>query len=255
MKIRTLIVDDEVLARKLIKKLLDRHPEFEMVGECADGREAVSTIKEASPDVVFLDVQMPEFGGLEVLKRLGPKQLPVVIFVTAYDAFALQAFEAHALDYLLKPIDEDRFDQALERVKIYICGHQIGATRDRLIDLVQELTERRQTISRLAVKATGRVVFVKVEEIDWIEASGNYLDLHVGKECYLLRGRVNELEKKLDPDRFFRIHRSTIVNLDRVKEFLPLFKGEGVVLLKDGSRLAASRSCSQKLHQFLEADL
>ena len=255
MKIRTLIVDDERLARSLIKKLLARHPEFEIVGECADGREAVATVTEATPDLLFLDVQMPELGGFEVLERISSKHLPVVIFATAYDTFALRAFEAHALDYLLKPIDEDRFEEMLERVKTYISGRQIGATQDRLIGLVQELTEKRQTISRLAVKATGRVVFLKVEEIDWIEASGNYLDLHVGKECYLLRGRVNELEKKLDPERFFRIHRSTIVNLDRVKEFLPLFKGEGVVLLKDGSRLSASRSCSQKLQQFLQADL
>ena len=255
MKIRTLIVDDEILARKLIKKLLGRYPEFEIVGECADGSEAVTTILRAAPDLVFLDVQMPELGGFEVLERIASEQLPVVIFVTAYDKFALRAFEAHALDYLLKPIDEDRFDETIERVKTYLCGRQIGAARDRLVDLIQDLAERPKTISRLAIKTTGRVVFLKVEEIDWIAASGNYLDLHVGKECYLLRGRVNELEKKLDPARFFRIHRSTIVNLDRVKEFLPLFKGEGLVMLKDGSRLAASRSCSQKLQQFLQADL
>lgn len=255
MKIRTLIVDDESLARKLIKKLLGSHQEFEIVGECADGRKAVSTIMELAPDLVFLDVQMPELGGFEVLERIASKQTPIVIFVTAYDKFALRAFEAHALDYLLKPFDEERFDQTLERVKTYICGRQGGLIRERLVDLVHDLAERRKSISRLAVKATGRVVFLKVDEIDWIEASGNYLDLHVGKECYLLRGRVNELEKKLDPERFFRIHRSTIVNLDRVKEFLPLFKGEGLVLLKDGSRLAASRSCSQKLQQFLQADL
>lgn len=255
MKIRTLIIDDEILARKLIKKLLGRYPEFEIVGECADGSEAVTTILRAVPDLVFLDVQMPELGGFEVLERIASEQLPVVIFVTAYDKFALRAFEAHALDYLLKPIDEDRFDETVGRVKTYLRGRQVGATQDRLMDLIQDLSERGQTISRLAVKATGRVVFLRVEEIDWIAASGNYLDLHVGKECYLLRGRVNELEKKLDPARFFRIHRSTIVNLDRVKEFLPLFKGEGLVLLKDGSRLAASRSYSQKLQQFLHADL
>jgi two-component system LytT family response regulator len=255
MNIRTLIVDDEILARKLIKKLLSRHAEFQLVGECTDGRQAVDSTLKLVPDVLFLDVQMPELNGFEVLERIGSKHLPVVVFLTAYDKFALRAFQARALDYLLKPIDEDRFDATLERIKTYICGRDIGATQDRLVDLVHDLTERRQTISRLAVKASGRVVFLKVEEIDWIEASGNYLDLHVGKECYLLRGRVNELQRKLDPERFFRIHRSTIVNLDRIKEFLPLFKGEGVVLLKDGSRLAASRSCSQKLQQFLQADL
>lgn len=255
MKIRTLIVDDELLARKLIRKLLEPGPEFEIVGECADGRKAVSAIRKVSPDLVFLDVQMPELGGFEVLKRLDAAQMPVVVFVTAHDQFALKAFETHALDYLLKPLDEDRFWQTLGRVKTYLNGQQNGVTQDHLRGLIQELAPPPKTISRLAVKSGGRVVFLKVDEIDWIEAEGNYLDLHAGKESHLLRGRLSELERKLKPEQFFRIHRSTIVNLDRVKEFQPLFKGEGVVVMQDGSRLAASRNCSQKLQEFLAAQL
>jgi len=255
MKIRTLIVDDELLARKLIRKLLESGPEFEIVGECADGSEAVSAIRKVAPNLVFLDVQMPELGGFEVLKQIDTEQMPVVVFVTAYDKFALKAFEAHALDYLLKPIDEERFSQTLERVKTYLNGRQNGAAQERLLDLIHELAPQPKTISRLAVKSGGRVVFLKMDEIDWIEAAGNYLELHTGKQSHLLRGRLSELERQLKPEQFFRIHRSTIVNLDRVKEFQPLFKGEGVVVLKDGSRLAASRSCSQKLQEFLGAQL
>jgi two-component system LytT family response regulator len=167
----------------------------------------------------------------------------------------LKAFEAHALDYLLKPIDEERFSQTLERVKTYLNGRQNGAAQERLVALIHELAPQPKTISRLAVKSGGHVVFLKMDEIDWIEAAGNYLELHTGKQSHLLRGRLSELERQLKPEQFFRIHRSTIVNLDRVKEFQPLFKGEGVVVLKDGSRLAASRGCSQKLQEFLGAQL
>jgi two-component system LytT family response regulator len=255
MKIRTLIIDDELLARKLIRQLLATEEGIEIVGECADGRAAVSSIAKVLPDLIFLDVQMPEWGGFEVLDRIDPAQMPVVIFVTAYDKFALKAFEANALDYLLKPLDDERFHQALNRVRTYLNGRGIEAVRERLIGLIHQLSPQSKPISRLAVKAGGRVVFLRVVEIDWIDTVGNYLGLHVGKESYLLRGRLNELEKKLSPDQFFRIHRSTIINLDRVKEFQPLFKGEGIVVLKDGTRLAASRSCAQKLQGFLEAQL
>lgn len=255
MKIRTLIVDDELLARKLIRRLLATEDGIEIVGECADGRQAVSMIAKVSPDMIFLDVQMPEWGGFEVLERMDPAQMPVIIFVTAYDKYALKAFEANALDYLLKPFDDERFHQAIQRARTYLNGKGTGAVRERLIGLIHQLSPQSKPISRMAVKADGRVVFLKVAEIDWIGATGNYLALHVGKESYLLRGRLNELEKKLSTDQFFRIHRSTIINLDRVKEFQPLFKGEGIVVLKDGTRLAASRSCAQKLNASLEAHL
>jgi two-component system LytT family response regulator len=255
MKIRALIVDDEPLGRSLIRKLLAEDPEFECVGECADGAEALRAIQRDSPELVFLDVQMPELNGLEVLANLRKDKLPAIIFVTAFDTFALKAFEAHALDYLLKPVSDERFFEALTRVKAYLADREAGGLRDRLLGLVRELTESPKYISRLAVESGGSFIFLKVGEIDWIEAAGNYLSLHVGKQSYLLRGRISGLEKNLPPGQFFRVHRSTIVNLDRIKEFQPLFKGEGLIVLRDGSRLSASRSCSQKLRAFLSAKL
>jgi two-component system LytT family response regulator len=251
MKIRTLIVDDEPLGRKHVRKLLEREAEFPIIGECADGREAVRAINKHSPDLVFLDVQMPEVSGFEVLERIAPEQMPIIIFVTAFDKFAVKAFEAHALDYLLKPFDEDRFGKALERAKKQFSKGATGEMTGRLVQLLNHLPPERKFIARLAVKAEGKIVFLKAPEIDWIEAAENYANLHVGKDVFWLRGRLSELAKSLDPEQFFRIHRSTIVNLDRVKEFHPLFKGEGVVILKDGVRLAVSRNCSQKLQESL----
>jgi two-component system LytT family response regulator len=255
MKIRTLIVDDEPLGRSLIRKLLAEDPDFEKIGECVNGVQALRAIRNDSPDLVFLDVQMPELNGFEVLAELRSERLPIIIFVTAFDTFALKAFEAHALDYLLKPVADDRFFEALKRVKTYISGRDAGEFRDRLLDLACELSHSTKYISRLAVESGGRYIFLKVAEIDWIEAAGNYLNLHVGKQSYLLRGRISEFEKSLSPGEFFRIHRSTIVNLDRIKEFQPLFKGEGLVVLKDGTELSASRNCSRNLHAFLSAKL
>jgi two-component system LytT family response regulator len=255
MKIRALIVDDEPLARKLIRQLLQTEPHFEVIGECGDGAQAVSTINDSSPDLVFLDIQMPEQGGFEVLTRLEKRRMPIIIFVTAYDKFALKAFEAHALDYLLKPVDEERFRHALERVKIHFGGRSNSEIHNRLAAFMETLPRPAKSISRLAVKTDGRVLFLKVEEIDWVEAIGNYLGLHVGKEKYILRGRLAELEKQLPADEFFRIHRSTLINLDRVREFQPLFKGEGTVVLRDGTRLDVSRNGSQKLREWLEPEL
>jgi len=255
MKIRALIADDEPLGRSLIRKLLAEDPEFECVGECADGAEALRAIRHDPPDLVFLDVQMPGLNGFEVLANLGKQQLPAIIFVTAFDSFALKAFEARALDYLLKPVSDERFFEALNRVKTYLVDREADSMRDRLLGLVRDLNESPKYISRLAVESGGSLIFLKVSEIDWIEASGNYLSLHVGKQSYLLRGRISGVEKNLPPDQFFRVHRSTIVNLDRIREFQPLFKGEGLIVLKDGSRLSASRSCSQRLREFLIAKL
>lgn len=255
MRIRTLIVDDEPLGRSLIRNLLREDPDFEIVGECADGAKALQAIRNGSPDLVFLDVQMPELNGFEVLTALQGEELPIIIFVTAHDAFALKAFEAHALDYLLKPVADDRFFEAIQRVKTYISGRDTGEIRDRLLGLVREATHSARYISRLAVESDGRFIFLKIAEIDWIEANGNYVSLHVGKQRYLLRGRISEFEKRLSPREFFRVHRSTIVNLDRIKEFQPLFKGEGLIVLRDGTELSASRSCSRKLHAFVSAKL
>jgi two-component system LytT family response regulator len=255
MKVRTLIVDDEELGRKRIRKLLSLESEFEIVGESRDGPEAIRTIEKFAPNLVFLDVQMPELGGFEVLAQIAPEKMPVIIFVTAYDEFALKAFEAQALDYLLKPFDDERFTQSLQRARTYLNGNETVEIKERLAKLVNGLPTQGNYLSRIAVKCAGRVLFLKAGEIDWIEAAGNYVNLHVGKESYLLRGRMSELEKRFDPEQFFRIHRSTIVNLDRVKELQLLFKGEGIVVLKGGQQLSASRSCSQRLQSFLEPDL
>ena len=255
MKVSTLIVDDEELGRKRIRKLLSLESEFEIVGESRDGCEAIRAIEKLAPDLVFLDVQMPEIGGFEVLAQIDPKKMPVVIFVTAYDQFALKAFEAQALDYLLKPFDDERFAQSLQRARTYLNGGTNDSIRERLARLVSGLPSQGRYLSRVAVKSAGRVLFLKAGEIDWIEAAGNYVNLHVGKEAFMLRGRMSELEKRFDPEQFFRIHRSTIVNLDRVKELQPLFKGEGIVVLKDGQQLCASRSCSQRLQALLGPDL
>jgi two-component system LytT family response regulator len=255
MSIRMLIVDDEPLSRLLIRRLLTGDPDFKVIGECQNGLEALAFLAADRPDVVLLDVQMPELGGFEVLSRIDPARMPVVVFLTAYDTFALKAFEAHALDYLLKPLDEDRFYAALRRVKTYLSGARNEAGRHRMIGFAQELPAPDKVISRLMVKSGGSVVFLKIEEIDWFEATGNYVALHVGKKNYLLRGRLSEFENKLPPERFFRIHRSTIVNLDQVKELVPLFKGEGIVVLKDGARLSASRSRCQRLREYLSTDL
>ena len=255
MKIRTLIVDDEELGRKRIRKLLSSEPEFEIVGESRDGREAIRAVEKFAPDLVFLDVQMPELGGFDVVAQIAPGKMPVIVFVTAYDQFALKAFEAQALDYLLKPFDDERFAQSLQRARTYLNGNDIGDMKKRLARLVDGLPGQGKHLTRVAVKSAGRVLFLKAAEIDWIEAAGNYVNLHVGKESYFLRGRISELEKQFDPEQFFRIHRSTIVNLDRVKELQPLFKGEGIVVLKDGQQLSASRICTQRLQTLLGPDL
>jgi two-component system LytT family response regulator len=255
MKIRTLIVDDEPLGRKRIHKLLMAQSDFEVVGESRDGREALNAIRNLAPQLVFLDVQMPEMNGFEVLGHLDPATAPIIVFVTAHDDFAVKAFQAQALDYLLKPFDDERFTQALKRARSYLAGHDAALIKQRLASLMDSIQPQSKYLSRVAVKAGKRIVFLKIESIDWIEAVGNYVKFHTGAEAHLLRGRLSELEKKLNPDQFFRVHRSTLVNLDRVREFQPLFKGEGIVLLKDGQRLAASRTCSQRLQQTLQPEL
>jgi two-component system LytT family response regulator len=255
MKIRTLIVDDEALGRTRVRHLLKNESEFEIIGECADGQQAVAALSSFQPDLLFLDVQMPELNGFEVLAQIPAEQMPVVIFVTAFDQFAIKAFEAQALDYLLKPFEDERFFQSLHRARNYLADDGSKKLSERLLKLAKGFSPVNKCITRMAVKAGGRMVFLNVLEIDWVEAVGNYLKLHIGSESHLLRGRLSELEKRLDPEQFFRIHRSTLVNLDRVKEFQPLFKGEGVVILKNGARLGVSRGCSQRLQKQLQPQL
>ena len=234
-KIRTVIVDDEPLARSNLSLLLRLDREIEIVRECGSGVEALAEIRRAKPDLVFLDVQMPECDGFDVLELLG-KDLPAaVVFVTAYDQYALRAFEAGALDYLLKPFDNARFNRTLDRAKQRIARK----------DLPRKL-------ERVAIKSTGQVWFIKIPEIDWIEAADYYVCMHVGPRSHLLRRSMSELERELDPEVFCRIHRSAIVNLDRVRGLKLSKEGEYEVLLENGARLRLSRRYRKLLQSRLE---
>jgi two-component system LytT family response regulator len=251
MPINVLIVDDEPLARERIRALLERDPDVVVAGECSDGEEAVAAIRSLAPDLVFLDVQMPEKDGFDVVREVGASAMPTVVFVTAYDQYAVRAFDVCALDYLLKPFDEDRFAQALARAKTQARGDVRGdVLQRRMLALVEEMRARSRYLDRLMIKAGGHLFFLKAEEIDWIEAEGNYVRLHVGEASHLLRETVVGLEAQLDPGRFLRIHRSTIVNLDRVREIQPLFHGEYRVVLHDGTKLTLSRGYRDRLGRF-----
>ena len=253
MKIRVLIVDDEPLARERLRKLLDKEPEVELLGECSDGAAAVEAIRKQSPDVVFLDVQMPELDGFGVLAQIGGEQMPAVIFSTAHDRFALKAFEVHAVDYLLKPFDKDRFQTALRRAIDQVRRRQTGDLNQRLTALLADVRPdaKAKHLERIAVKSSGRVIFVKVDDIDWIEAADNYVSLHLGAEEHLHRETMATLEAQLPPEKFMRISRSSIVNMDRIKELQPLFHGEYAVILRNGAKLTLSRSYRDKLDSLM----
>jgi two-component system LytT family response regulator len=248
---RALIVDDEPLARERVASLLASEPDMEIAGQCRDGREAIDAILHLSPDIVFLDVQMPGADGFEVIKAVGPERMPIVVFVTAYDQHALRAFEVRALDYLLKPFDRERFQEALGRARSQIEGRESGDLGRRLLALVQDIRPGPPKTERLVVKSAGKLFFLRTDEIDWIEASGNYVRVHVGSESHLLRETMASLETKLDPNLFFRIHRSRIVNMERIKEMQPWFNGEYVVMLTTGVRLTLSRGYREKLQERL----
>jgi two-component system, LytTR family, response regulator len=253
-KIQTLIVDDEPWARRRITSLLKGESDFQVIGECSNGAAAIRSILELSPDLVFLDVQMPNMDGFEVLAGIPAERMPQVIFATAYDKYALQAFDVHAVDYLLKPFDEDRFKRALERARgDFRQQHRFSQATLRA--LLESLLNDRQFLSRLAVKSDGRIVFLRVTDVDWIEASGNYLTLHVRRESHLFRSTMNALEPKLDSKQFLRIHRSTIINLDRVKELQPWVRGEQLLVLKDGTQLSVGRAFRAKLEAILQNEV
>jgi two-component system, LytTR family, response regulator len=246
-KIRAIVVDDEELGRDRLQSLLGEQPDVEIVGVCADGPSAVEMVEREQPDLVFLDVQMPGMDGFEVIENLDPSRLPAVVFVTAHDGHAIRAFEIHALDFLLKPFDQTRFEKALERARTQIGAKQGQVIDSRLVSLLEELREERKYPERLIVKSSGRVFFVRAEEIDWVEASGNYVKVHTKTDAHLLRESMKNMEGKLDPKTFVRIHRSAIVNIDRIKELEPWFHGEYIVIMRDGTRLTASRVFSDRL--------
>lgn len=265
--LKVLVVDDEPLARSGIADLVARDPELEVVGQCGDGRSAVEKIRALAPDLVLLDIQMPEMDGFEVIQEVGPDRMPAVIFITAYDQFAVRAFEVHALDYLLKPFDDERFAAALARTKRALRDNEVGQLSQRLLGLLETAGHDKAPatgispapgqpyLSRLVVKNAGKVSFVRVDEIDWIEAADYYVRLHVARKSHLLRETMSALEEQLDPARFFRVHRSAIVNLDRLVEIQPYFHGEHVLVLQDGSKLKLSRSRKEKLEAVLRQSI
>ncbi|XXX71738.1 LytTR family DNA-binding domain-containing protein [Sorangium sp. So ce134] len=266
-EIRAVIVDDEPLAREGIRMLLADDPEVAIAAESGDGPSALETIRRLRPDLVFLDVQMPEMNGFEVMASLPPGELPAVIFVTAFDRYALRAFEVHALDYLLKPFDDDRFHDALRRAKGHLRLSRMSDLSQRLLSLLQSYGDPAAAAGargrasagaeppaggadhprRLAIKDGCRVVFLSVEEIDWIEAADYYVQIHAGGKSYLHRETMNSVEGKLDPARFVRIHRSAIVNRDRIKELRTQGRRETIVVLAGGAELKVARSHREKL--------
>jgi two-component system, LytTR family, response regulator len=253
--IRAVIIDDEPLGRTLIREMLRDDPEIEIVGECSNGGEAIKSIGDWHPDLIFLDVQMPEIDGFEVLASLDAARLPMIVFVTAFDQYAVRAFEVHAVDYLLKPFDRDRFNRSLQRAKAQLLLERRSDVNERILALLEEQKARKKYLERVVIKANGRVFFLKTSEIDWIEAAGNYVSLHVKKESYLLRETIGGMESQLDPAKFPRIHRSQIVNLDRIRELRPWSHGEYHVILYDGTQLTLSRTYRDRLHELLGGTL
>jgi two-component system LytT family response regulator len=251
MTIRAAIVDDEPLARRRIRNLLMEAPDVQIIAECANGKDAIESLEESPPDLLFLDIQMPEVDGFDVLQAIGVGRIPAVIFVTAYDQFALRAFEAHAMDYLLKPFDDERFGAALQRARERIRQQQGGDLDRRLQALLENVRSDHGYLRRLVVPSGQRSIFIRTEHIDWIEAERNYVRLHVGGKTHLLRENLTRIASALDPETFCRIHRSTIVNIDRIQTVESLFHGEYQVVLHDGTKLTSGRSYRRSLNAIM----
>jgi two-component system LytT family response regulator len=240
MPIETLIVDDERLARQRLRRLLETQPDIAVVGECASGQDAADFLERQPVDLMFLDIQMPEMDGFALLESRVQQKGPIVVFVTAHDAHAVRAFEVNALDYLLKPFDQERLEKCLQRVRTqHELQKQPGAHRPRP--------------NRLAVRSSGKVFFVKMDDIDWVEAADNYVVLHLGHETHILRETMNSIQTRLDPSKFLRVHRSRIVNIERIKELQPWFHGEYLIVLNDGTQLTLSRSYREKLMEAMSS--
>jgi two-component system LytT family response regulator len=263
-KIRTLIVDDELQARKGIRTLLAKDSDIEVVGECSNGEQAIEQIARLTPDLVLLDVQMPDKNGFEVLEAIDMGQAPTLIFITAYDDYTLRAFEVNALDYLLKPFSDERFYQSVARAKEHHRRKQAQELNDQLLALIEHYhREERVTpakavpqaagpVKRFLIKSGGEVRFVPVDEVSWLEAVGYYTKIHTGGRSHLLRGNLGSIEAQLDPKMFTRIHRSTVVNLSRVKSLRNWFHGDCMAVLQDGTELRVSRSHRRRLETLLE---
>jgi two-component system, LytTR family, response regulator len=253
-KIKTIVVDDERPARVRLLELLNREADIDVIGTAADGREAIDLIREARPDLVFLDVQMPALDGFGVLQALTQDELPVVVFVTAYDKYAIQAFDAHAIDYLLKPFSDQRFEIAIKRARKYLGTPEARAQAEQLTAATQErrsVDGRSGYLDRVVVKASGNVVFLDVDDVDWIEAAGVYVYLHAGPRVHLYRSSVTQLLQRLDPRRFVRVHRSAAVNMARIRELRARSHGDFTVVLQNGTEVAMSRGYRAGLESWL----
>ena len=255
VRLRAIVVDDEMLARQIIREMLANDAEVEIVAECVNGREAVEATQAHKPDLLFLDIQMPEVAGFEVLEAMKGERLPGVIFVTAYDQYAVRAFEYHALDYLLKPFDRERFEMAVSRAKAQLRRDRNGELDRRILALLEALKAESKYVDRLVIKNGGRVFFLESGEVNWIEAEGNYVRLHTDKKAHLLRETISSLEEQLDPKKFLRVHRSTIVRIDSIRELQPWFHGEYHIILHDGTKLTLSRNYREQLQTVLGKNL
>jgi two-component system LytT family response regulator len=249
--LRAVIADDEALARKFIRRMLKDDHDLEVVGECNNGKEAVAMIKKQNPDIVFLDVQMPEMDGFAVLESIATERLPEIIFTTAYEQYAIRAFELHALDYLLKPFDQARFKEAIKYAKERFRSQRHNEGRMQISAMLENIKNKPQYLDRLVIKAGGRITFLSTDEINWIEADDKYVHLHTGKASPMVRQTLSAMEAQLDPQKFRRVHRSAIVNVERITELQPLFSGEYSILLGDGTKLTLSRSYKDKLFELL----
>ena len=253
IKIRTLIIDDMPLARERIRRVLSYDADIEIVGECVDGKQAVDGIRNLNPDLVFLDIHMPEMSGFDVIEKVSVDKMPVIVFVTAYDEFALRAFEVHAFDYLLKPFEMERMQETIARAKELIQKGNNSNLDQRLSDLIKTVRKSEKYLKRLAIKSRDKSVLLMVEEIDYIVSDGNYLYIHFGGKSHLIRASLQYFETRLDPEKFVRIHRSTIINVDSVKEMHPLFNGDQLIVMKDKKQLNLSRKYRDRLNRLLES--
>jgi two-component system, LytTR family, response regulator len=253
--IRTIIADDESLARKKLRVLLNAECGVTVVAECKDGKQTIAAVQTHKPDLLLLDIQMPDLDGFQVQEKIPVDQMPVVIFTTAYDQYAIRAFETNALDYLLKPFNQERLHRALERVKAELLKSHEHSVKARILDLLGKTKPEPAQLRRLVIRTGGRVVFLELDEVDWIEAAANYVKLHVGKDSFLLREGIGHISAKLDPERFVRIHRSSIVNVSRIRELQPCDSGEYIAVLRDGKELSCSRGCRPQLLKLIENGL
>lgn len=257
--IRTLIADDEAVAREGLRDLLQQEPDIDLVAECTDGPEVVAAIQALEPELVFLDVQMPGMNGFEALRAVDAETLPVIIFVTAYDRYALRAFDVHAVDYLLKPFTDRRFQEALDQARTHLENEKVAALHEQVTELLHQLDAQAPPsasyLQRIPVKRRRRVSFIDVADIDWMEATDNYVTLHVDDQTHLVRATLREMEEQLDPEQFLRIHRSYIVNVERIREVHPRGSGDCLLVLADGTELLSSRTYSARRKELLRLSL